>query len=37
MAKRLYSPEQIIDKLKDKSLNLEIITTLTEAKILIDH
>ncbi len=35
MAKKHYTPEQIINKLRDELLNREIFTTLTEAKVLI--
>ncbi len=31
-----YTPEQIINKLRDKLLNREILTTLEEAKVLIE-
>ena len=36
MIRKTFSPEQIINKLKDELLNREIFTTLTEAKILIE-
>ncbi len=36
MVRRTYTPEQIINKLRDELLNREIFTTLIEAKILIE-
>ena len=37
MVRKTYTPEQIINKLRDESLNREIFTTLTEAKVLIEQ
>ncbi len=35
MVRKNFTPEQIINKLRDELLNREIFTTLTEAKVLI--
>ncbi len=37
MVRKTYTPEQIINNLRDELLNREIFTTLTEAKILIEQ
>ncbi len=35
MVRKAYTPEQIINRLRNELLNREIFTTLTEAKVLI--
>ncbi len=35
MVKKSYTPEQIINKLRDELLNRKVFATLTEAKVLI--
>jgi len=37
LVRKIYTPEQIIKKLRDELLNREIFTTLPEAKILIEQ
>ena len=37
MVRRTYTPEQIINKFRDEMLNREILTTLTEVKVLIEQ
>jgi transposase InsO family protein len=37
MVRKNFTPEQIINKLRDELLNREIFTTLTEAKALIEQ
>jgi len=37
MVRKNFTPEQIINKLRDELLNREIFTTLTEAKVLIEQ
>jgi len=36
MVRKTYTPEQIINKLRDELLNRKVFTTLTEAKVLIE-
>ena len=37
MVRKTYTPEQIINKLRDELLNRKVFTTLTEAKVLIEQ